>query len=98
MTITNEDNLPKALMHPVRRDILRLMVERGEPVSPKQAAAELPVALNIAAYHCRVLEKRGVVRLSHLEQAKSSLEHFYVIEPGVSSLPLFELLIGTGRD
>lgn len=56
-------NAPDALNHPVRRQILRMLIESGEARSAKEiVAAGLPDC-NVSAvgYHARVLESAGMV-------------------------------------
>ena len=52
-----------ALNHPVRRQILRALIESGRPLAPAEiVAAGLPRAsLSAVAYHAGVLERSGEV-------------------------------------
>jgi DNA-binding transcriptional ArsR family regulator len=55
-----------ALNHPVRRQILRILIASGRPLAPAEiVAAGLPSAsLSTVAYHARVLEDSGGVSRS----------------------------------
>jgi DNA-binding transcriptional ArsR family regulator len=55
-----------ALNHPVRRQILRILIDSGRPLAPAEiVAAGLPYAsLSTVAYHARVLEQSGGVNRS----------------------------------
>src|SRR5258705_5851889 len=53
--------LRKAIAHPLRRRMLRLMLEENVPFSAAQLAERFDVPLGIAAYHATVLQKCGAV-------------------------------------
>ncbi|MGV1049135.1 MAG: ArsR/SmtB family transcription factor [Solirubrobacterales bacterium] len=56
-------NVPDALNHPMRRRILRMLIESGDAKSASEiVAAGLPEAsVSVIAYHARVLEGGGMV-------------------------------------
>lgn len=58
-----EMNVPDALNHPVRREILRMLIESEEAKSGSELiAAGLPdCSLSAIGYHARVLEAAGMV-------------------------------------
>lgn len=66
-----------ALNHPVRRQILRVLIDSGRPLAPAEiVSAGLPHAsLSTVAYHARVLEQSGGVNRSG-----SELPHRYTTE------------------
>jgi DNA-binding transcriptional ArsR family regulator len=73
----SEDNdLLIALRHPLRRDILRAMLEQ-DPISPRQISDELHQPLSNVSYHVRVLAGCGVVTLVDTEPVRGSMQHFY---------------------
>ena len=55
---TDDNELLIALRHPLRRQILRAMVE-AEPISPREIADELKEPLSNVSYHVRVLADCG---------------------------------------
>jgi DNA-binding transcriptional ArsR family regulator len=72
-----EDNeLLIALRHPLRRQILKSMVE-NDPISPRQIADELKEPLSNVSYHVRVLADCGVASLVDTTPVRGSMQHFY---------------------
>jgi DNA-binding transcriptional ArsR family regulator len=65
-----------ALRHPLRRQILRAMVQ-NEPISPRQISDELRQPLSNVSYHVRVLADCGVVALVDTTPVRGSMQHFY---------------------
>jgi DNA-binding transcriptional ArsR family regulator len=65
-----------ALMHPVRRQILRAM-EAGKAASPRDLAAELGKSLDNIAYHMRVLAECGAMKLVRTEEVAGTTKHVY---------------------
>jgi DNA-binding transcriptional ArsR family regulator len=73
----NGDNeLLIALRHPLRRQILRTMVEQDR-ISPRQISDELRQPLSNVSYHVRVLADCGAVTLVDTEPVRGSMQHFY---------------------
>jgi DNA-binding transcriptional ArsR family regulator len=56
-------NVPDALNHPVRRQILRILIDSGEAHDSREIiAAGLPdLSVSAVGYHARVLESAGMV-------------------------------------
>jgi DNA-binding transcriptional ArsR family regulator len=75
------DQLLRALNHPLRRRILRLM--DNETSSPAALAAELGEPLPSVSYHVRVLDKCDVLQLVRAQPVRGSVEHVYrsLVEP-----------------
>lgn len=73
---TDENEMLIALRHPLRRQILRTMVEE-EPISPRQISNALKEPLSNVSYHVRVLADCGVATLVDTEQVRGSVQHFY---------------------
>lgn len=71
------NDLFNALGHPMRRQILREMLETGEEVSPRELAVNLCQQLTALSYHVRVLAECGAVELVRTEQTRGSTQHFY---------------------
>ncbi len=69
-------NRVAAMSHPLRADILRLLVERGE-MSPSQISRELKEPLGDVSYHARQLEKLGCVELVETRPVRGAIEHIY---------------------
>ncbi len=70
-------DLFNALGHPVRRRILRRMLDGGEEVSPRELAFQLCEKLSALSYHVRVLAECEAVELVRTEQVRGSTQHFY---------------------
>lgn len=71
------NDLFNALGHPMRRQILREMIDRSEEVSPRELAAKLSQQLSALSYHVRVLAECRAVELVRTEQIRGSTQHFY---------------------
>jgi DNA-binding transcriptional ArsR family regulator len=76
----------RALKHPIRRRIMRLLSEPEMNRSPLGLSRDLDVSLSGLSYHIRVLSEMGLIRLVRTRQARGSLQHFYasnVVTSGV---------------
>lgn len=71
------NDLFNALGHPMRRRILREMLEAGEELSPRELAAKLSEQLSALSYHVRVLAECKAVKLVRTQQIRGSTQHFY---------------------
>jgi predicted transcriptional regulator len=83
--------LAKVLTHDLRLQILRLSVERDAPLSPREAAEELPAALSNVAYHFHVLA--DVEALSPAGPADQAGGHLYSPNPSVIETPAVRELL-----
>ena len=63
ITGMDQEARPDALNHPVRRQILRILIDSGRPLAAAEiVSAGLPNAsLSAVSYHARVLERSGGV-------------------------------------
>jgi len=66
-----------AIGHPVRQELLRLIVSIESAISPVEASRRISVDLSKAAYHMRVLKEAEVVVLVEKKQVRGATEHFY---------------------
>jgi DNA-binding transcriptional ArsR family regulator len=73
---TDDNELLIALRHPLRRQILRSMVEH-DPISPRQISNQLREPLSNVSYHVRVLADCGAVTLVDTTPVRGSMQHFY---------------------
>jgi DNA-binding transcriptional ArsR family regulator len=73
---TDDNELLVALRHPLRRQILRAMVEEDR-TSPRQIADALKEPLSNVSYHVRVLADCGAVTLVDTTPVRGSMQHFY---------------------
>jgi DNA-binding transcriptional ArsR family regulator len=71
------NDLFSALGHPMRRQILREMIDSGEEISPRELSAKLSEQLTALSYHVRVLAECRAVELVRTEQTRGSTQHFY---------------------
>ncbi|HET8814426.1 MAG TPA: helix-turn-helix domain-containing protein [Solirubrobacterales bacterium] len=69
-------NRLKAMSHPLRARILRLLVERGIQ-SPAELARALGADLSDVSYHTRRLEELECVELVKTQPVRGAIEHFY---------------------
>jgi DNA-binding transcriptional ArsR family regulator len=72
----------RVLSHPLRPQILDVLVRRGE-ASPNEIATELGVPLGTLSYHTRLLRDHGWIELVREVPRRGAVEHFYraVIQP-----------------
>jgi len=70
-------NLIRAIDHSLRRRVLRILTEAGEPQSPAEIRRELDMPLGAISYQIRVLRNLGAVKLTRSRQVRGALEHFY---------------------
>src|ERR1700709_2154868 len=73
---TDDNELLIALRHPLRRQILRTMVEQDR-IRPRQISDQLRQPLSNVSYHVRVLAECGVVTLVDTAPVRGSMQHFY---------------------
>lgn len=69
-------NRLKAMSHPLRARVLRLLVERGV-LSPTELARALGAKLDDVSYHVRKLEELECIELVKTRPVRGALEHFY---------------------
>jgi DNA-binding transcriptional ArsR family regulator len=74
-----DQQLIRALGHPLRREILRIF---GEGLSsPKQISDLLGEPLGNVSYHTKVLLKTGCIELVETRPARGAVEHLYRAKP-----------------
>jgi DNA-binding transcriptional ArsR family regulator len=66
-----------AMAHPLRRRILRRMVDGGGEISPRELSDSLSQPLSRLSYHVQILAKCGAVELVGTQQVRGSTQHFY---------------------
>lgn len=72
----NDATWAKALSHPARGGILRLMRRDGR-LSPVGAARELEQSVGAIAYHFRQLHKLGFIEICDTIPRRGATEHVY---------------------
>ncbi len=70
-------DLFEGLAHPLRRRVLRLMMEERREVTPLGLSERLAEPLSVLSYHVRVLEQCDAVRLTRTERVRGATQHFY---------------------
>jgi DNA-binding transcriptional ArsR family regulator len=75
---SNDNELLRALRHPMRRNILRRMADE-EAVSPGEIAVGLVEPLSNVSYHIRVLADCAAVALVRTKPVRGSMQHFYCL-------------------
>lgn len=70
-----QDVLMKALSHPLRVRLLTILSQRV--ACPRAIAEELGLEIAAVSYHCRQLEKAGLVEIVHEEPVRGSIRHDY---------------------
>jgi DNA-binding transcriptional ArsR family regulator len=71
------NDLFTALGHPLRRQILRKMLEEDSEMTPLELSVYLGEPLSALSYHVRVLAECGAVKLARTRQVRGSTQHFY---------------------
>lgn len=66
-----------AMAHPLRRRILRTMVNGDAELSPRELADRLTQPLSRLSYHVKVLSKCGALELVGTQPVRGSTQHFY---------------------
>jgi DNA-binding transcriptional ArsR family regulator len=89
---SDDNDLLVALRHPLRRDILRMMVDE-EAISPRDVAATLQQPLSNVSYHVRVLADCGAIALVGTKAVRGSMQHFY---RGAIEAPWARQVLGLG--
>jgi predicted transcriptional regulator len=87
--------LISALDHPVRRQILRLILDRGR-ISPVEIAKELDMPLGGLSYHVRILCDRHAVEPAGTRRVRGAIQHFY--ETAIEGDPPIEALLEETRE
>ncbi len=75
ITELDDPRLVKALAHPLRITILRVLQDRT--ASPSEIASEISAPLGNVSYHVRVLERVGLLELVRTRQRRGAIEHYY---------------------
>jgi DNA-binding transcriptional ArsR family regulator len=70
-----DPRLAKALAHPLRLEILRVLGDRT--ASPSEIAAEIGAPLTNVSYHVRKLRALGVIKLVRKTPKRGVIEHYY---------------------
>ncbi len=86
------DQVMKALTHPVRRGILRILHQAGEARSAKELSLPLNKPISKISYHLRALKTTGIVVLTDEQPTRGSVERFYAsaVEQNKSVLLVLE--------
>jgi DNA-binding transcriptional ArsR family regulator len=75
ITEIDDPRLVKALAHPLRIDILRVLQDRV--ASPSEIAEEVVAPLGNVSYHVRFLARVGLLELVETRPRRGALEHYY---------------------
>ncbi len=71
------NDLFTALGHPLRRRILRTMLDGKRETSPRQLSSGLDEPLSALSYHVRVLAECKAIELVRTSRVRGSTQHFY---------------------
>lgn len=78
--------LAKMLTHPLRLQIMKLLDESEEPLSPSTIAERLEAPLGNVSYHVRQLLGAKFLKLKRTKQRRGAVEHFYALEEAGDNL------------
>jgi DNA-binding transcriptional ArsR family regulator len=68
----------RAIGHPDRRRVLRILHEAGEARSPNEISDAIGTPLGHVSYHIKVLKDCGAVVLTDTQPRRGAIEHYYV--------------------
>lgn len=71
----SQQDLVKALNHPVRVKALTILTERT--ASPTEISNQIGVPLSHVSYHVRVLDELGMIEIVGEEPVRGAVKHFY---------------------
>jgi DNA-binding transcriptional ArsR family regulator len=74
-----DPRLAKALAHPLRLEILRVLGDRT--ASPSEIAADIGAPLTNVSYHVRKLRSLGLIKLVRKTPKRGVIEHYYSAKP-----------------
>lgn len=74
-----DQELVKALSHPIRIEILEAL--QGRVASPTELSQEMDESLGVISYHAKTLVKCGCLELVHTEPRRGAIEHFFGLAP-----------------
>ena len=83
-----------AVRHPLRREILRYLVEKGEPLSPDRVARGIGRRLNSVTYHLRVLKSVGAVIVVDRPSLQGRAQHHYTHSEAVTGVGWVREVLG----
>lgn len=86
-----------SLNHPIRRQILRLLSERGAEWSPVKMTQLIAGGLSTLSFHVKTLSDQKVIRCAKTRQVRGSIEHIYVSDVLDNEL-VAEILRSTQKD
>lgn len=92
--MTNPQVILRLFDHPHRREILKLYIERDEPLSPRQVASELRKRHDSLCYHIRALSKAGALRLVDTQSVRGATQRIYVHEAVLTDQPWVREALG----
>lgn len=77
--VADPQDLLAALKHPLRRRILKLMLEHPDqvPLSPRDLSRRLGQPLSNVSYHVRTLVAADALQLCDTEPVRGSVRHLY---------------------
>jgi DNA-binding transcriptional ArsR family regulator len=75
ITEIDDPRFVKALAHPLRVQILRVLQDRV--ASPSEIAAELSASLGNVSYHVRFLARSDLLELVETRPRRGAIEHYY---------------------
>lgn len=75
ITEIDDPRLVKALAHPLRVRILRVL--ETQTASPSDIAGKIGAPLGNVSYHVRALERVGLIELASTAPRRGALEHYY---------------------
>ena len=76
LQLLEDSTWSRALAHPTRGAILKLIREHGA-LSPVKVSDQLASAVSNVAYHFGILSNLGLIEIDHEAPRRGATEHFY---------------------
>lgn len=77
-----DQELVKALSHPIRLEILEIL--QGRVASPVEISEEIGQSQRVVSYHAGTLVRCGCLELVHSRARRGGIENFFAVTPRCS--------------
>lgn len=90
----DSDAQMKALRHPLRRELMKVVLGTEGTISPRELASRVFQPLSNVSYHVRVLADCNAVKLVRTRPVRGSMQHFYRADENFKDSPLVAIVLG----
>jgi Helix-turn-helix domain len=89
-------NLIRAIDQPLRRRVIRVLLDADESRSPAEISKKLDIPLGSISYQVRILRQLGAAKEAGSRQVRGAIEHFYLTT--IEGDPPIEALLEETRE